>query len=475
MVFMEDQSLYDSQVRTISAGLQNFIDSMVEEIVLEGKPFDTQKKYLRKFSEKEGLDYEQLENNIHTFIDIFENIKKTPNKLMEKFAVEKGHDCYITEIIVTKLLSNLPQNARFKIYDSATGKYGFMDIEGNIIIEPRFDRAGEFSEGLAIAEIDGKCGYIDKEGNEIVPFIYDETVGYMEGLAAVQLNGKWGFIDITGKNIVPCKYDGIGTGGSEFHQDEGFYEGLAVVELNGKRGYIDKTGNEVIPCIYDWACSFSEGVACVSLDQKLMIIDCNGEEAFVFNYDGWSEGDEKFSDGLLGVAIITDSSNSLWGFIDKEGREIVPCKYDQISDFYEGLAEVQLNDKMGFVDRNGKEVVPLIYDYAYDFSEGLACVRIDDGDNRKYGFIDKTGNLVIPCKYDGADSFSEGMAAVQLNDKWGFVDNTGKEIIPCRYDPCRHGSGGYSTPSFDRGLAKVWIDKKIAYIDKTERIVWIEQ
>ena len=44
---MEDKSLFSSnRSAKISDGLQNFIDSMVEEIVLEGKPFDTQKKYL---------------------------------------------------------------------------------------------------------------------------------------------------------------------------------------------------------------------------------------------------------------------------------------------------------------------------------------------------------------------------------------------------------------------------------------------
>ena len=44
---MEDKSLFNSkQSQGISDSLQSFIDSMVEEIVLEGKPFDTQKKYL---------------------------------------------------------------------------------------------------------------------------------------------------------------------------------------------------------------------------------------------------------------------------------------------------------------------------------------------------------------------------------------------------------------------------------------------
>ena len=62
---MEDKSLYNSQqLQGISETLQNYIDSMVEEIVLENKPFDAQKKYLRKFSENEGLDYEAIEKGI---------------------------------------------------------------------------------------------------------------------------------------------------------------------------------------------------------------------------------------------------------------------------------------------------------------------------------------------------------------------------------------------------------------------------
>ena len=95
---MEEKSLYNSQqAKGITENLQNFIDSMVEEIVLEGKAFDTQKKYLKKFSENEGVDYNKLETDIATFIDILEGIKDTHNELLEKYASEKAKDCYISE------------------------------------------------------------------------------------------------------------------------------------------------------------------------------------------------------------------------------------------------------------------------------------------------------------------------------------------------------------------------------------------
>ena len=67
--------------------------------------------------------------------------------------------------------------------------------------------------------------------------------------------------------------------------------------------------------------------------------------------------------------------NGKYGFIDKEGKEIIPLKYDEVREFREGLATVELNKKWGFVDKEGKEVISLKYDCVYqNFIEGLAIV-----------------------------------------------------------------------------------------------------
>ena len=83
---------------------------------------------------------------------------------------------------------------------------------------------------------------------------------------------------------------------------------------------------------------------------------------------------------------------SLFGFVDKSGHEVIPCKYDYTNCFSEGLALVVLNDKYGFIDKNGREVIPCKYEYAEDFNKGLAFVELD-------GFnacVDKFGN----CTFD---------------------------------------------------------------------------
>ena len=115
--------------------------------------------------------------------------------------------------------------------------------------------------------------------------------------------------------------------------------------------------------------------------------------------------------------------NYKWGFIDKSGRLVIPCKYDNSASFSKGLACVKLNHKWGFIDKSGTEVIPCKYDCLIFFSEGRACVKL----NGKYGFIDKSGTEVIPCKYDDAYPFSEGLAMVCLNGKWGTVNKSGVE------------------------------------------------
>ena len=58
--------------------------------------------------------------------------------------------------------------------------------------------------------------------------------------------------------------------------------------------------------------------------------------------------------------------------------------------------------------------------------------------------------------------FSEGLARVLLNNKLGFIDKTGKEVIPIKYD---------DASSFSEGLASVSLNYKYGFIDKTGKEV----
>jgi hypothetical protein len=112
-----------------------------------------------------------------------------------------------------------------------------------------------------------------------------------------------------------------------------------------------------------------------------------------------------------------------YGFKDKAtGAIIIQARFDDLNEFFEDWAVVKLNGKYGFIDKDGKEVIPLKYEYARNFSEGLATVEL----NGKWGYIDKTGTEVIPVKYENAFNFNKGTGIVGLNGKYGFIDKAGK-------------------------------------------------
>ena len=96
--------------------------------------------------------------------------------------------------------------------------------------------------------------------------------------------------------------------------------------------------------------------------------------------------------GLLIMAAIPTL-----GQTDIDELEIVNETNDDGGFIHDGLIRVQDdNFKFGFIDKTGKVVIPCKWEEAKDFSEGLAPVQYDNG---KWGFIDKYGLLTIPCKW----------------------------------------------------------------------------
>lgn len=252
-------------------------------------------------------------------------------------------------------------------------------------------------------------------------------------------NGKWGYVDEAGNWVIESKYGGVWD----------FNEGLALVRnRKWEYGVIDQTGEEVVPCIHDSNITgfFSEEPAKGQLGARLRRF-----------YE--EQNTQNHKESLAHAELkIEKGDNGKYGFIDQTGKMVIPCIYDDVWNFSEGLAMVTLDDKCGYIDQTGKEIVPCIYDNAGDFSEGLAFVELDE----KYGFIDQTGKVVIPCIYDDAEYFREGLAKVQLNGRYGYIDQTGKEIVPCIYDCAEDFSEG----SAKVGIAKDW-RVQCGIIDKT--------
>lgn len=152
--------------------------------------------------------------------------------------------------------------------------------------------------------------------------------------------------------------------------------------------------------------------------------------------------------------------NDKWGFINKDGVEVIPCMYDWVSSFGEfGF------DKNVAVIKNGtdKYKIPMFtpcytalinvcgkviskrYGFIYPIENGLSIVNngmefynvgreLSASKDGLWGCIDKRGKEIIPCKYELMYPFRENITFVRINGLWGCIDKRGKEIIPCKYD-----------------------------------------
>lgn len=165
------------------------------------------------------------------------------------------------------------------VCDSRTGKCGFMDRNGKLVIEPKFNNAANFSEGLArvaIIENDKEyLGFINLEGEfEIDPkFDIDwdfrrNATDFSEGLASLidgplMMEKEQSFIFINKAGEIVLHTD--------FFRAEPFHEGLSVVwdHQTDRCGYIDKTGEVAIPVKFCQANDFSEGLAYVRLTYNI--------------------------------------------------------------------------------------------------------------------------------------------------------------------------------------------------------------
>ncbi len=212
------------------------------------------------------------------------------NSFSEGVAVAvKGNDVMLISRVGQTIFSrsmddlqlNIHEGARFSeglidAYDPARSKNGFIDKTGQFVIEPKFDKVGAFSEGLArvaiVKDEEEKLGFIDHSGQFVIQPIYNTDIDFRrnstdfsEGLASlseglqptVTEEAKFVYIDKKGAIIFFTNFFYAGP----------FRDGMAVVydDERNKRGYIDKSGKVVIPLHYDLASNFSEGLACVAI------------------------------------------------------------------------------------------------------------------------------------------------------------------------------------------------------------------
>lgn len=171
--------------------------------------------------------------------------------------------------------------AVFGIGEPASRKFGFIDASGKIVIPANYDRASDFSEGLAgvcywnpvTLASDEKiwhCGFVESTGRVVIPLNFKSVSAFSDGRAlAEQQDGQRAILDKAGRVIQII---------SSFEVPGQFHDGLALAKEGDLLGFIDAQGDWAFPSRFAGASDFSHGVAMVQLsDQEYGYIDKRGK------------------------------------------------------------------------------------------------------------------------------------------------------------------------------------------------------
>lgn len=298
------------------------------------------------------------------------------------------------------------------------GFYGYMNRDGEELIDNVFAYAGFFKEGLAPVQTDEGTGFLSKIGVIQIYPGYDLATEFEKGLAIVEKNEQLGLIDRNGRIILDLKYDDIGS----------LQGDLIYASLNEKYGYYDRSGKLRIPHMYDDAYDFEKGVAKVSFEGKEGFIDAFG----AFLVSPVYERIEHYYDTLY---LFED--DGLIGIMNSKSQIFIEPQFSQVGQLIDGLAiaeraengeVVYLNELGEVVISNGLSAYPN-YLLKGEFRHGLA-IAMKDG---MYGKIDTAGKFVIPAKYENI-GIGNGIFPVQKNNVWGLMNTAGAQLIKPVYD-----------------------------------------
>ncbi|MFW5685866.1 MAG: WG repeat-containing protein, partial [Spirochaetota bacterium] len=302
-------------------------------------------------------------------------------------------------------------------------RWGFMNADGEVVIEPRFDHAYRFRNGHTVVrqgDFDtGKRAFMDAEGNLITGFTFDRAYHFAGGFATGVINGRWGFIRPDGTTLGSFRYNAIIP----------FDHGHAGVRVdNGSDlfwGIIDADGREVLPPAYPLLRYAGEGLWWVGMDWSEWALYRPGDPAprdfSYFTTDGFGDGHAIVRRALADTEVYQVVTPDL---------TVRYHSTQAVRSFGEDRVLVAGEGGLRYLSLDGEPLNEERYYSGSPFDGGVARVSVGTSwSNQKWGILGADGRYRMPPRYDSLGAFDEnGIARYRIGDLFGFVDREGEEL-----------------------------------------------
>jgi hypothetical protein len=294
------------------------------------------------------------------------------------------------------------------------GLWGFRDVLGEWVIEPKYSNVHNFKEDIAtvatVQDGDEYWGYVNKMGREVIELKYSYVRDFLNGLAFVRekngndegtMSNK--YIDTDGVEVINLDTDI--TEGFEFDD-----EGMAVVcKQDGEHsryGVIDREGNFLI--------SFNKGFMCIS---------------------------EMHGKHFSAIPVEPVSGEQKTGVIDAKGEWIIQPKYDEVQVLANDRVLVGIEDKKGqkceIISLNGEVISKLGYgcpqlvgEYPVVTVHDMFVFQKVDEELPLNELYDTDGNKLLGGKYQMMSILSKDIIFVADQESGGYlVSKDGEKVV----------------------------------------------
>lgn len=288
-------------------------------------------------------------------------------------------------------------------YDDVTaGNWGYVDIEGQIVVAPQYVYAVGFYNGggsraVVARLVDGKVlwGAIDTSGHEIVPCVYESLYTRWGDAFAFRRFGEelYGIMDLDGNVLVNPKFD--------------YFE-----EYDEKHRMLTVGANERSLGVY-------------SIDRQEMILPAT------YDFDCISYGETIIS------CELQDTCKYL--YFDYSGKELDFSEYDSVFE-HNGMIRTYKGQKHGYIALDGTEIVPPILSGSIS-DDTLELYRrgyLITESNKLYGLSTTAGEILLPPKFSELTPHEQFIIASERKDTGWCIRDTlygynGKPIMEGPY------------------------------------------
>lgn len=354
------------------------------------------------FSAEQNSKYGALNLNGDTIVPfVYDNIFEAPQVI---FAGRQGEFTIFSKD--GKKIKDLDVKPDFALVGDTyvgirgqNGKYGLMDIQGNIIVEPMYQYINNNQDVLETVTNDRKKGLINKNGEIILEPIYDEIEESMSNKneyivrRTEDYKRYYGIYDKSGHVILEPKYT--------------HYESIV---FGDKRIFIVSIGERTNMREY-----------------KMGVLRDNGDMILNLEYNDIS----KVIDNQEQIIALRTKKDRIESIVDLNGNIIIEPKYSSIevvksaNDIFYLAYDPEIKMQKVF-DKEGKMIIDAKYDFIKPAKMQNDVVFVV-GNRGKKGLIGSDGKVILELIYNQVAVGDESIRVLD-DTRWFNVDKTGNEI-----------------------------------------------